>query len=94
MRITDHDNGAGGFTAATVQDLPLGFTIPCSATAGSIGASCALDSSVDAIIPGAVKELKRAIWELERPRVFDGGADGDVDTGPNTLFAVQGLFVP
>jgi hypothetical protein len=37
----------------------------------------------------------RAIWELSKTRVFDGGADGDADTaGDNTLFAVQGVFIP
>jgi uncharacterized repeat protein (TIGR01451 family) len=95
LRITDHDNGAGGFTAATVQDLPLEFTIPCAPTPSNpAGSSCAVNTTVEATTPGAVKENKRAIWELDRVRIFDGGADGDTSTGPDTLFAVQGVFVP
>ena len=59
-----------------------------------MGSTCALNTTLDAITPGAVPELKRSVWQLDRIRVFDGGADGDVSTGPDTLFAVQGIFVP
>ena len=32
---------------------------------------------------------------LDPVRVFDGGADGDLDTpADNTLFLTQGIFVP
>ena len=40
------------------------------------------------------KEGERAIWALDQLQVFDGGADGVAATSPNTLFAVQGIFVP
>jgi hypothetical protein len=40
-------------------------------------------------------EGKRAIWELDQARIYDGGADGDADTtGDNTLFEVQGVYAP
>ena len=40
-------------------------------------------------------ESKRASWQLGQVQVFDGGPDDDADTVPgNTLFAVQGVFVP
>jgi uncharacterized repeat protein (TIGR01451 family) len=94
LRITDHDNSAGYFAAATVQDMPLNYTIPCTATGGTVGSTCALNTTVDALTGGGVKELKRAIWQLDRVRVTDGGADGSVATGPNTMFATQGVFVP
>ena len=59
------------------------------------GSVCAANTTMDAITPGAVKEGKRSIWQLDRVRVFDGGADGDGDTvGDNTLFATAGIFVP
>ena len=53
-----------------------------------------MSTTAEALIPNMVTERKRAIWALGRVRVFDGGADGDTATGPNTLFAVQGVFVP
>jgi uncharacterized repeat protein (TIGR01451 family) len=95
LRITDRLNTPSGSAAATVADTSLSFDTPCTPTgATSIGASCSISTTADALIPGMVTEGKRAIWELGRTRVFDGGADGDAATGPNTLFAVQGVFVP
>ena len=45
--------------------------------------------------PGLVKEGARAIWQLDQVRVLDGGADSDADTAAdNSLFVVQGVFVP
>ncbi len=46
------------------------------------------------MLPGVVKEIRRSNWQLGQVQVFDGGADGVVSTNPNTLFAVQGVFVP
>jgi uncharacterized repeat protein (TIGR01451 family) len=95
LRITDRQNTPSGAAAATVTDTTLSFDAPCTPTgATTIGSSCSISTTADALIPGMVIEGKRAIWELGRTRVFDGGSDGDAATGPNTLFAVQGVFVP
>ena len=45
-------------------------------------------------MPGAVTAGTATIWELGQVKVFDGGADGLASTQPNTLFAIEGLFVP
>jgi hypothetical protein len=100
LRITDRFNGSTGgpnqLEPATTVDVPLPFTVPCSATGGSEGASCNLTSSADAVTAGNVaNEGKRAVWQLGKVQVFDGGSDDDADTtGDNTLFAVQGLYAP
>ena len=45
--------------------------------------------------PGAAPEGRRAIWQLGRVAVYDGGSDGDADTpAGDTLFATQGVFIP
>jgi uncharacterized repeat protein (TIGR01451 family) len=88
LQITDHDSGAGGFTSNTGQPPNLSFGVPCSA------GNCTLASTYEAVVPGAVKELQRAIWEFGAVRVIDGGADGNPATSPNTVFATQGVFVP
>ena len=45
--------------------------------------------------PGAVKDTQRAIWALDKLRVYDGGPDEDADTeADNSLFMTQGVFVP
>jgi hypothetical protein len=41
-----------------------------------------------------VSRLNRAVVGMEQFRVIDGGADSDVFTAPNSLFAVQGIFAP
>ena len=45
-------------------------------------------------MPGVILETRRSIWQMGQVTVNDGGADGDVQTGPNTIFAKQGVFIP
>jgi hypothetical protein len=93
LRAIDKDNGPS--ETGTVQDQTLSVTIPCAATGvTTIGSTCAVTTTADAITPGLVKEGMRSIWQLGQVRVNDGGTDGNVATTPNGLFAVQGVFVP
>ena len=96
LRITDRLNGAGGVHPATATDTPFGFTMTCLPTdSASIGSTCSATTHADAVMPGIVLEDKRAVWQLGKVQVYDGGADGDADTiGDNTLFMEQGLFAP
>jgi hypothetical protein len=95
VRITDKDNGPAEDQAATVKDFDFAFTVPCAKTDDtSVGSTCSVDTSLQALRPGAVKEGKRAIWALGPVRVYDGGADGLASTQDNTLFATQGVFIP
>jgi uncharacterized repeat protein (TIGR01451 family) len=95
LRLTDRESSFSGNAPATMADTSISFNAPCTATASTTtGATCTVATTADALVPNTVKERNRESWELGRLRVFDGGADGDADTGPNTLFAVQGVFVP
>jgi uncharacterized repeat protein (TIGR01451 family) len=97
LRITDRHNGTAGpgTDAGTVVDIPFPIPVTCATTSDpAIGGTCAITTSYDAIVPGAVLEGKRAVWALGELQVSDGGADGDVQTLPNTIFARQGIFVP
>jgi acyl-homoserine lactone acylase PvdQ len=98
VRITDRNNGVspgGGTDGSTASDLPFPVTVPCSGTADTtVGGACDVNSSFNAILPGAILENQRSIWQTAQVQVFDGGGDGLVSTSPNTLFARQGLFVP
>jgi WD40-like Beta Propeller Repeat len=88
IRITDRDNtpSPGGPGAATVQDFTHSQPLPCAATADTtVGSSCDFDTTVEALVPGAVKEQQRAIWALDAVRVHDGAGN---------LFLTQGIFVP
>jgi hypothetical protein len=98
MRITDRWNATapgGGTEQATVIDIPFPTNVSCAATADTtVGSTCAVDTTFDALVAGGVKERQRAVWELGPTQVNDGGADGQVFTTPNDLFMVQSLFVP
>jgi hypothetical protein len=98
VRITDRFNAAaagGGPDSATVSDVPFPVDAPCVASADpAVGSSCTAVTSMDAVVPGAIREGKRTIWQVESAAVSDGGADGNVGTAPNTVFARPGVFVP
>jgi hypothetical protein len=91
LRLTDRANGTGD--TGTVQDLPIGVTAPCTATADpATGADCGVSTTINAVMPGAVVEGNRSIWNIGQVQVYDGGEDGVWATDDNSLFAVQGLF--
>jgi hypothetical protein len=91
VRLTDKD----GSIPQTTQDFPFPVTVPCVTTAStSQGGSCSLATSANAVAPGTITDGKRALWALDQVQVFDGGPDGLASTTPNTLFGVQGVFVP
>ena len=91
LRLTDRANGTGD--TGTVQDIPIGVTASCAATADTTkGSNCGVSTTINALMPGAVVEGNRSIWNLGQVQVFDGGEDGIVSTDDNSLFAVQGLF--
>jgi len=98
VRATDKLNPppADGPSTGTVQDITFGPPVPCSTTvATNIGSECSLSTTVNALIPNLVVASARSNWQFDQIQLYDGGADGDGDTqGDNTLFAVQGVFVP
>jgi hypothetical protein len=96
LRITDKLNGTTGTDSATAQDMRFPAVAPCAGTADTtIGSTCSITTTFNAVVPGAVIEERRAIWQLGKVEVYDGGADSDVATrSDNTLFMDQGVFVP
>ena len=94
LRLTDRDRSFGVVTS-TLQDFALSFTLRCMPTQDStVGSACGAATTANALTPGAVVEGSRAVWELGQVRVFDGGDDGFISTGDNSVFAKQGIFVP
>jgi len=99
FRLTDHWNATapgGGTDTATVQDFTTEVPGSCVQSGStSAGSTCNSATSLNAIIPGAVKDAKRPIWELDGVRIYDGGPDGDgATTGDNTVFLRPGIFIP
>jgi Tol biopolymer transport system component len=98
VRATDRLSplNAGEMPApATIADVEFGPAVPCATTPGPPGSTCSIDTTVNALIPGAVVAGSRSIWQIGQIEVMDGGPDGDGDTtGDNSPFLRQGLFVP
>jgi hypothetical protein len=95
IRISDHYNGAGLTDAATVVDIPFPVNGTCANTAStSLGGTCTTNTTANAVVVGSVKDTQRAVVEISQLQIFDGGADGNVATADNTLFEVQGIFIP
>jgi hypothetical protein len=98
LRITDRWNetsGVGGTEPGTVVDFPFPIVFSCAGTASdTIGATCTVDSSMNAIVPDAVRDGKRAIFDVGQLVINDAGTDGNIDTPPNRAFLTQGVFAP
>jgi hypothetical protein len=109
IRITDHFNtvtatpvpacSSTTSCSATVVDLPFPVTGTCAATPtdGTIGGTCSVTTTADAVVPtagGVVKEGKKATVEVGQILVNDGGTDGLASTAGNTVYARQGIYIP
>jgi WD40-like Beta Propeller Repeat len=88
------DSYVPGLPATSAGSISV--PVPCAPTSdATIGSLCTSVTTVDSVIPGAVREGNRAIWELGQLQVWDGGQDGSLASpDDDALFAVQGLFVP
>ena len=80
VRVTDRVEGT-----STVSDIALPVQVPCAATAGDVGSTCAVTTTLDAINPGTVDEGSRAVWQLSGFELLDASAE---------VFARPGVFVP
>jgi hypothetical protein len=103
LQITDNFNATENPEPGTTQTMDFKFPVDCIATSDtSIGASCALTTTTDAIYPGAVLEGKRTIWQLGQVIVKDAGPNGTgyascpptCGDGDETTFLRQGIWVP
>jgi hypothetical protein len=95
IRISDHYNGPGLNEAATVVDIPFPVNGTCvNTTSTTLGGTCSVATTANTVVPGSVKDTQRGVVEIQQLQVNDGGADGLVSTAGNTLFEVQGIFIP
>jgi hypothetical protein len=77
--------------------------VDCVATASTtIGGTCSLNTTADAIVPGTVIEGMRSIWQLGQIEVKDAGPNGTgyascpplCGDGDEATFLREGVFVP
>ena len=97
-QFTDHYNDApgGGYDPATTVPFNFGFTVSCAMTADpAIGSKCSRVIPYIEQLGIAIPDTQRTLWEVGQVQIWDGGADADASTaGDNTLFGVQGIFIP
>ena len=103
LQITDNANSDERPEPGTTQSAPLQFPVQCAATGDTtIGGLCALNTTYDAILPGAVIEGRRGVWELGQVSVRDAGPNGTgyaacpptCGDGDETVFEREGIFIP
>jgi hypothetical protein len=103
LQMTDQRNAPEMPEAGTTKTLPLEVSVQCVTTGStSIGGSCVQTTSLNAVLPGAVLERRRAIWALGQSLVRDAGANGTgyaacpptCGDGDEKDFMRQGIFVP
>jgi hypothetical protein len=103
LQITDNSNASETPEPGTVQSINYQAPVDCVATAlATIGGSCNLNTTADAIVPGTVIEGRRSIWELGQVEVKDAGPNGTgyancppvCGDGDEATFLREGVFVP
>jgi Tol biopolymer transport system component len=95
FRFTDRSNGGSGSDPGTATDFDLAVPFTCSATtATTVGSTCGLDTTLDAVTPGMIKENKATVVQVFRLRLMDSGANGVRGDGDDRLFATVGVFAP
>ena len=104
LRVTDKLNGSPAVESATTEDFPLEVPIGCAATiATTTGGNCTLTTMMSALIPGAVKDGKRAMWAQGTVEAHDpgpngtgygAGCPGTCGDGDESVYLRQGVFIP
>jgi hypothetical protein len=103
LKITDQRNAPEMPEAGTTATFPLEISTQCVSTVSTtIGADCSATTSLNAVMPGAVVERRRAVWQLGQTTVRDVGANGTgyaacpptCGDGDEKTFLRQGIFVP
>jgi hypothetical protein len=101
VRITHLLNGA--LPAGTMQSFSIRAPLTCATTPDpDAGSTCAVATTMDSLIPGAIAEGARSIWQLADINVYDPGPNGSgyancpptCGNGDEAVFMRQGVFVP
>jgi len=95
IRVTDRYNGASGGEAGTAIDIGFPIPLDCIPTASTAtGSSCGVNTTANAVAPGAVQAGKLAVWQFGEIQIKDSGPDGVRGNGDDEVFEVQGYFAP
>ena len=99
LRVTDHF-GSPGTTPTTMADIIFPVNVNCAATAATIGSTCNVVTSMNALVPGSAPGAKRTVYQIPQRTgkggitVWDGGQNGVAGASDATLYAEPGVFLP
>jgi hypothetical protein len=94
LRISDLSNGSQN-DPGTASDVDFPVAVDCAGTSDPlVGATCAVNTTANAVMPGLVQEDRQAVVQVFRVRVNDSGANGAPGDSDDKLFAQQGVFIP
>ena len=87
---------SSGFNrSATAGDIDLLVPVDCAGTADpTIGATCSVDTTANAVAPGSIEERNDSVIQFFRVRLNDLGANGILGDSDDKLFAQEGAFIP
>src|SRR6185295_15851552 len=73
VRITDSFNGVTQDVPATAADGAFPIPMDClpSPSNATIGSTCGVNTSANALVPGAIRNGSKAVWQLGEIQVFD-----------------------
>jgi hypothetical protein len=96
VRITDTYNGSAQNVPATTADGSFPVPMDClpSPSNATIGSTCAVNTSANALAPGAIRTGDKAIWQLGEIQVLDAGPNGTRGDSDDQPLAAQGVYVP
>jgi hypothetical protein len=96
LRFTDTYNGPSLADPATVSDLEIhaGGTCTVLGALSPPGSSCNINTTVDALAAGTIREGKNTVVQSFRVRMNDSGPDGASGNADDRTFAVQGIYIP
>jgi hypothetical protein len=95
LQITDNQNAPEQPEAGTMQTIDYSAPISCVSTVSTtIGSTCSVNTTANALVPGTVIESKRSIWQFGQISIYDAGPNGIAGDGDDTPFLRQGVFIP
>ena len=95
LRITDRNNYPATGTVGATGDISLSAVTTCNTVGPPDGpATCALDTTLDALVPSSCGSAAARSGSCRRSRFSTGVDDFNPTTEPNDLFLTPGVFVP
>jgi hypothetical protein len=96
VRITDSFNGTTQDVPATANDGAFPIPMDClpSPLNATIGSTCGVNTSANALMPGVIRTGDKSIWQLGEIQVLDSGTDGTRGNADDQTLAVQGIYLP